>query len=89
VALAAQPGFAITAGEPFPGRYEPSDVLVQALRDEAPMRATLAKLAPVEIDADPALVRSLNTPGELKEGLTLFKVGGDRPRVSRSSTCRW
>jgi molybdenum cofactor guanylyltransferase len=65
-ALAAQPGFAITPGEPFPGRYEPSEVLVEALLHEASMRATLAKLAPVEIEADPALVRSLNTPEDIE-----------------------
>jgi molybdopterin-guanine dinucleotide biosynthesis protein A len=70
--LAACEGFAITRAEPFPGRYEPSPVLEQALRDEASMRATLAKLRPHEIDADPRLVRSLNTPAELKEGQTPF-----------------
>ncbi len=67
--LAAQDGFAITRGEPFPGRYEPSDVLVQALRDEASMRATLAKLSPLEIDVDPRLVTSVNTAAELAAAL--------------------
>ena len=71
-ALAAHPGpFAVPAGlEPFPGRYAPDARLVQALRDEAPLRATLAALAPAEIDltpfGDPArLVASINTPAEL------------------------
>jgi molybdopterin-guanine dinucleotide biosynthesis protein A len=63
--LAAHQGCAIPRGEPFPGRYEPSEILVQALRDEAPMRAALAKLRPVELDVDPHLVASLNTPEEL------------------------
>ncbi len=64
-ALAAHEGFAIPAGEPFPGRYEPSEILVTALREEASLRATLAKLRPAELDVDPALVISLNTPQEL------------------------
>jgi molybdopterin-guanine dinucleotide biosynthesis protein A len=64
-ALAAREGFAVPRGEPFPGRYEPSEILVQALRDEAPMRATLAKLRPAELDVEPRLVTSLNTPEEL------------------------
>jgi molybdopterin-guanine dinucleotide biosynthesis protein A len=72
--LAAHEGFAITRGEPFPGRYEPSPILHAALDEEASMRATLAKLHPTEIDADPRLVISLNTPAELKRGLTPFKL---------------
>ena len=64
--LAACEGFAITRGEPFPGRYEPSPILEAALREEASMRATLAKLHPHELDVDPRLVRSLNTPAQLK-----------------------
>src|SRR4051794_3008552 len=64
-ALAAHDGFAIPKGEPFPGRYEPSEILVQALREEAPMRATLAKLHAVELDVEPRLVTSLNTPEEV------------------------
>ena len=63
--LAAHEGFAIPRGEPFPGRYEPSEILVQALREEAPLRATLAKLRPTELDIDPQLVISLNTPEEI------------------------
>jgi molybdopterin-guanine dinucleotide biosynthesis protein A len=63
--LAAHEGFAVPRGEPFPGRYEPSEILVQALREEAPMRATLAKLHPAELDVEPRLVTSLNTPEEL------------------------
>jgi len=63
--LAAQQGFAITRGEPFPGRYEPSPVLATALREEASLRATLAKLAPLELDPRPDEVISLNTPEAL------------------------
>jgi molybdopterin-guanine dinucleotide biosynthesis protein A len=64
-ALAAHDGFAIPRGEPFPGRYEPSPILEAALREQASMRATLAKLQPTELDVDPRLVASLNTPAEL------------------------
>ena len=72
--LAAHEGFAITRGEPFPGRYEPHPALAQALLDQASLRATLAKLQPAEIDVDPRLVVSLNTPAELKRGLTPFRL---------------
>jgi molybdopterin-guanine dinucleotide biosynthesis protein A len=72
--LAAQEGFAITRGEPFPGRYEPSPILHAALDEEASMRATLAKLQPAVIDVDPRLVASMNTPAELKRGLTPFRL---------------
>jgi molybdopterin-guanine dinucleotide biosynthesis protein A len=67
--LAAQPGFAITAGEPFPGRYEPHPILEEALAAEAPMRATLARLNPIEVPVDPDVVLSLNTLGELNRAL--------------------
>ena len=63
--LAAHEGFAITRGEPFPGRYEPSPILETALREEASLRATLAKLAPRELDPRPDEVISLNTPEAL------------------------
>jgi molybdopterin-guanine dinucleotide biosynthesis protein A len=64
--LAARPGFAIARdGEPFPGRYEPHPLLEQALWEEAPLLATLARLHPEELDVDPALVVSVNTPEEL------------------------
>jgi molybdopterin-guanine dinucleotide biosynthesis protein A len=63
--LAAHEGFAITRGEPFPGRYEPSDVLVRALLHQASMRATLEKLAPHELPARRDEVISLNTPEAL------------------------
>jgi molybdopterin-guanine dinucleotide biosynthesis protein A len=66
--LAACEGFAITRGEPFPGRYEPSAILEAALREEASMRATLAKLAPRELDVDARVVASLNTPADLQRG---------------------
>jgi molybdopterin-guanine dinucleotide biosynthesis protein A len=78
-ALAAHPGpFAVPAGlEPFPGRYAPSEILVAALRDEASLRATLAVLAPAELDlapfGDPArLVASVNTPEQLAEAECLL-----------------
>jgi molybdopterin-guanine dinucleotide biosynthesis protein A len=64
-ALAAHDGFAVTRGEPFPGRYEPSEILVEGLREQASLRATLAKLQPAELDVDPHVVLSLNTPEEL------------------------
>jgi molybdenum cofactor guanylyltransferase len=71
-ALAAHPGpFAVPAGlQPFPGRYAPHPLLEEALREQAPLRATLARLAPAELDlapfGDPArLVASVNTPEEL------------------------
>ncbi len=63
--LAACEGFAITRGEPFPGRYEPSPILRAALLEEASMRATLAKLHAHEIDVDPRLVASVNTRAQL------------------------
>ena len=63
--LAACDGFAITRGEPFPGRYEPSDVLVRALLHQAAMRRTLEELAPLELAARPDEVISLNTPEAL------------------------
>jgi molybdopterin-guanine dinucleotide biosynthesis protein A len=66
--LAACEGFAITRGEPFPGRYEPSPILEAALREEASMRATLAKLHPLELDVDARVVASLNTPADLQRG---------------------
>ena len=65
--LAAHEGFAITRGEPFPGRYEPSDMLVQALLHQASLRATLEKLRPVEIGVEPRVVMSLNTPEDLAQ----------------------
>jgi molybdenum cofactor guanylyltransferase len=74
--LAAQDGFAITRGEPFPGRYEPSRILVQALLHQASLRATLQKLRPAVIEADPRLTISLNTPDELKRGQSPFRFRG-------------
>jgi molybdopterin-guanine dinucleotide biosynthesis protein A len=64
-ALADHEGPAIAvANEPFPGRYEPSQlpVLEDALAREASLRATLARLDPAVLGADPALVASINTP---------------------------
>ena len=62
-------GYLITAGEPFPGRYEPSPILEQALAEELSLRATLALLNPIELPADPDVVLSLNTLGELNRAL--------------------
>ena len=53
--------------EPFPGYYDPAqlDVLREALREEAGLRRTLARLAPPRLEVDPALVASVNTPEAL------------------------
>jgi molybdopterin-guanine dinucleotide biosynthesis protein A len=58
--------------EPFPGHYAPSQlpVLRDALSEEASLRATLARLAPLKLElapfGDPArLVASINTPEDL------------------------
>ena len=67
-ALADHHGPAIAvADEPFPGRYEPSQlpILRAALAEEASLRRTLAQLAPVVLGAPRELVASLNTPEEL------------------------
>jgi molybdopterin-guanine dinucleotide biosynthesis protein A len=75
-ALAAAPGSAVPwvdgRHEPFPGRYDPSQlpVLRDALAEEASLRATLARLAPTRLDlapfGDPArLVTSVNTAEDL------------------------
>jgi molybdenum cofactor guanylyltransferase len=64
--------FADGRPEPFPGRYDPAllPALREALRREAPLRATLMELGAVPLDlrphGDPAhLVASLNTPAAL------------------------
>jgi molybdopterin-guanine dinucleotide biosynthesis protein A len=58
--------------EPFPGHYDPSQlpVLRDALAEEASLRATLARLAPLKFDLAPfgepaRLVASINTPEDL------------------------
>jgi molybdopterin-guanine dinucleotide biosynthesis protein A len=53
--------------EPFPGYYDPAQlpVLREALREEAGLRRTLARLAPPRLEVDPALVASVNTPEAL------------------------
>jgi molybdopterin-guanine dinucleotide biosynthesis protein A len=86
--LAAHQGFAIPRGEPFPGRYEPSEILEQALREQASMRAALERLAPVEIDVDPRLIAGLNTPAELQRGLALFKLATGDDVAGRSAAER-
>jgi molybdopterin-guanine dinucleotide biosynthesis protein A len=57
------------AYEPFPGYYDPSQlpVLREALAEEAGLRRTLARLAPVRLDVEPRLVASVNTPEDLAE----------------------
>ncbi len=67
-ALADHDGPAVAvADEPFPGRYEPAQlpVLREALAQEASLRATLARLRPAALGADPALVASVNTREDL------------------------
>jgi molybdopterin-guanine dinucleotide biosynthesis protein A len=75
-ALATAPGPTVPwvdgRHEPFPGRYDPSQLpaLREALADEASLRSTLAALSPAKLDVtpfgDPArLVASVNTPAEL------------------------
>jgi molybdopterin-guanine dinucleotide biosynthesis protein A len=61
--LAAAEG-ATTAGQPFPGRYEPADLpaLRQALERQAAVKHALA---PAVIDADPGELDGVNTPEEL------------------------
>lgn len=68
-ALADHDGPALAvADEPFPGRYEPSQlpVLRAALAEQASLRRTLARLAPAVLGAPRALVASVNTPEELE-----------------------
>jgi molybdopterin-guanine dinucleotide biosynthesis protein A len=54
--------------EPFPGYYDPAalPVLREALREEAGLRRTLARLAPPRLEVDPALVASINTREDLE-----------------------
>jgi molybdopterin-guanine dinucleotide biosynthesis protein A len=71
--VAADPGahvvVATVGGElqPLCARYGPGarDALAQALADEAPMRATVAALDPVEVATDAAAVRNVNTLADL------------------------
>jgi molybdopterin-guanine dinucleotide biosynthesis protein A len=70
--LASLEGLAAPAGQPFPARYEPAALpaLREALAREAPVRATLAALAPAEVDLKPfgdpeRLTVSVNTPEQL------------------------
>ncbi len=67
--LADHDGPAIAvADEPFPGRYEPSQLplLRAGLADQAPLRRTLEQLAPAVLGADPSLVASINTADDLQ-----------------------
>ena len=54
--------------EPFPGYYDPAQlpVLREALREEAGLRRTLARLAPPRLEVDPRLVASINTREDLE-----------------------
>jgi molybdopterin-guanine dinucleotide biosynthesis protein A len=70
--LAALDRPAAPPGEPFPARYDPSALpaLREALAREAPLRATLAALAPAPVDLRPfgdpqRLTLSINTPEQL------------------------
>ncbi len=68
-ALAEHDGPAIAvANEPFPGRYEPSQlpVLRAALAAEASLRATLEQLAPAVLGVPRELVASVNTREDLE-----------------------
>ena len=55
------------ADEPFPGRYEPSQlpILREALAQEASLRATLRRLAMPALGAPRELLASINTPEDL------------------------
>jgi len=64
---AAEGAAAARAGQPFPGRYEPSalPVLRAALEREAPVREALGALAPAELGAPAGALDGVNTPAEL------------------------
>jgi len=87
-ALADHDGPAIAAeGEPFPGRYEPSQlpVLRESLRAEASLRRTLARLAPAVLGAPRELCASVNTPEALAAaqqapGGAAAQAGGEAAR---------
>jgi hypothetical protein len=51
-------------GRRMGGAYEPSQlsVVLEAIAEEASLRATLGRLAAPALGFDPALVRSLDTP---------------------------
>jgi molybdenum cofactor guanylyltransferase len=86
--LAAGPEAAVRVDgriEPFPARYEPAWLpeLRAALECSAPMRETLAALAPATIDwDDPGALRSVNTPAELAAAAD--EIGGRRQVVAGS-----
>lgn len=59
-----------TAGgrlEPLCARYSPAarETLARALADEAPLRATVAAMKPLEVATDSAAVRNVNTLADL------------------------
>ena len=65
--LAAAPAPAAAAGQPLLARYGPEQLapLRAALREEAPMRRTLAALDPRPVALDPAVARNVNDPDAL------------------------
>lgn len=83
-ALADHDGPAIAvAREPFPGRYEPSQlpVLRTALREQASLRKTLEELAPAVLGASREEVASINTREELAAAeIALAARGGGVPK---------
>lgn len=81
-ALADHDGPAIAAfDEPFPGRYEPSQlpVLREALAAEASLRATLRRLAPAVLGVPRELCASVNTP----DGLAAAERGAGGASAAR------
>jgi molybdopterin-guanine dinucleotide biosynthesis protein A len=84
--LAAGPAAAVLVHgrlEPFPARYDPAwlPALRAALAGGAPVRATLAALAPATVAFDaPAALRSINTPDELAAANDELGDAAGRPR---------
>ncbi|HWK30304.1 MAG TPA: NTP transferase domain-containing protein [Solirubrobacter sp.] len=90
---APEPAVPVVDGrrEPFPGRYEPSQlsVLEAALAEEWSLRRTLAALAPAPFDVsafgDPArLVASVNTPAALAAAERELAAAAASPRAPAS-----
>jgi len=81
-ALADHDGPALAAeGEPFPGRYEPSQlpVLREALVAEASLRATLDRLGPPSLGVPRAELASVNTPEDLAAAERTLAAGEPAP----------
>jgi molybdopterin-guanine dinucleotide biosynthesis protein A len=67
---------AAVPGEAFPARYEPAalPVLRAGLEREAPLRAVLAELRPLEVDAgDPRALLGVNDPEALARAAALLR----------------